>query len=93
MLFVLCFVFGVPNRNCGVRLSLFPLGSDKTALIACYFPNIILNTSAVSSINLGSIPIFASCVIHRPFVCPTDKVRVNVNNIFLFHTMANGNSF
>ena len=26
------------------------------------------NTSAVSSINLGSILIFASCVIHRPLV-------------------------
>ena len=37
----------------------------------------ILNTSAVSSINLGSRLIFASCVIHLPLVCPTDVVRVN----------------
>ena len=30
---------------------------------------IFVNMSAVSSINLGSIVTFASCVIHRPLVC------------------------
>ena len=39
----------------------------------------LLSTSAVSSINIGSILIFASCVIHRPLVCPTDVVKGNIS--------------
>ena len=50
-----------------------------------------LNTSIVTSINLGSILIFASCVIHRPLVfmdvlyfehmTRMDVVRVNNNKM------------
>ena len=40
----------------------------------------IINTSAVNSIYLGSILIFASCVIHRPLVFPTGNVRVGMNS-------------
>ena len=32
----------------------------------------------MSSINLGSILIFASCVIHLPLVWPADDVRVKI---------------
>ena len=46
----------------------------------CNFEKKNQNASAVSSINLGSILIFASCVIHLPLVCPTDVVRVKINS-------------
>ena len=35
---------------------------------------------AVSSINVGSILIFPSCVIHRTPVCRTDVGRVDTNS-------------
>ena len=41
------------------------------------FMYIIINTSAVSSINVGSILIFASCVIHRPIVS-TDRCIITL---------------
>ena len=34
----------------------------------------------MSSINLGSILISASCMIHLPLVCHTDVVRVSINS-------------
>ena len=37
----------------------------------------------MSWINLGSILLFASCVMHRPLVCPTDVVRVNMHEQFV----------
>ena len=37
-----------------------------------YFEKVLVTTSDVSSISLGSIVVFASCVIHLPVVCPTD---------------------
>ena len=40
----------------------------------------ILNTSAVSWVSIGSILIFASCVIHLPLVCRTDVVTVNISS-------------
>ena len=42
--------------------------------IVYIFFSIFLSMSAVSSINLGPIVIFASCVIHWPLICPTNVV-------------------
>ena len=42
--------------------------SSRCDGICFYFLTSITNTSAVSSIHLGSILVFASCVIRRPLV-------------------------
>ena len=55
-----CWPWRYPNRLFKVTFEV-----DRYRLL---FYIIIMNTSAVSSINLGSIFIFASCVIHRPLV-------------------------
>ena len=63
-----------------------PEGKKNITLIDIH---IHINTSAVSSIILGSMLIFASCVIHRPLFFPTVVVRVNINsNLVLFVLLA-----